>query len=231
MKKTFFVFSMISTCLFAQPSIVIQVEKNIQDIGQAAAEIICNEIHSAKKKQNELAIIFPTGATPETMYQSLVKLFFEGKLDLSKTHFFNLDEYVGLSKEHQNSYAYYMESKLYQYVTPGLTQGKLAHWGFTELTKKNCYNKKLREQLNKAILHFSQELVSITKENPNTLEAFDKLVETLKQSDRNFAKLCAEFLNDRHLPSIHSLRALHLEINLLPDHLKDEYFFFERRAP
>ncbi|MDP0657127.1 hypothetical protein Q8G16_26685, partial [Klebsiella pneumoniae] len=39
------------------------------------------------------------------------------------------------------------------------------------------------------------------------LEAFDKLVETLKQSDRNFAKLCAEFLNDRHLPSIHSLRA------------------------
>lgn len=207
MKKTFFVFSMISTCLFAQPSIVIQVEKNIQDIGQAAAEIICNEIHSAKKKQNELAIIFPTGATPETMYQSLVKLFFEGKLDLSKTHFFNLDEYVGLSKEHQNSYAYYMESKLYQYVTPGLTQGKLAHWGFTELTKKNCYNKKLREQLNKAILHFSQELVSITKENPNTLEAFDKLVETLKQSDRNFAKLCAEFLNDRHLPSIHSLRA------------------------
>lgn len=207
MKKALFLFAMISTCLFAQPSIVIQVEKNIQDIGQAAAEIICQEVHNAKKKQTELAIIFPTGTTPETMYQSLVHLFFEGKLDFSKISFFNLDEYVGLDKQNPNSYAYYMEKNFYHYVTPGLNESKLAYWGLVELSKKNCFNKKLREQLNKAITLFSKELVSVCKENPNTLEAFDRLVESRKQSDRNFAKLCAEFLNDRQLPSIPSLRA------------------------
>ncbi len=53
-----------------------------------------------------------TGQTPVPFYESLVRLY-ECGLDLSHVTTINLDEYVGLSAEHPQSYFHFMKSNLF----------------------------------------------------------------------------------------------------------------------
>lgn len=50
-----------------------------------------------------------TGSTPETLYQAMVN----SSLDFSQMVSINLDEYVGLADENQQSYHYFMQQKLF----------------------------------------------------------------------------------------------------------------------
>lgn len=53
-----------------------------------------------------------TGGTPLKLY----KKFRESKLDVSKVTTVNLDEYVGLTSENENSYRYYMNKELFSHM-------------------------------------------------------------------------------------------------------------------
>lgn len=55
-----------------------------------------------------------TGSTPIGMYQNMVQSCRDGKVSFSKVKTFNLDEYVGLSKEHPCSYYYFMRKYLFK---------------------------------------------------------------------------------------------------------------------
>ncbi len=57
-----------------------------------------------------------TGNTPLGLYEELVKAYQEGKADFSQVRTFNLDEYVGLTEDHEQSYHYYMEEKLFKHI-------------------------------------------------------------------------------------------------------------------
>lgn len=57
-----------------------------------------------------------TGSTPRGMYAEMVRLHREGRLDLSQTTTFNLDEYVGLSPSDPTSYHAYMREALFDHV-------------------------------------------------------------------------------------------------------------------
>lgn len=52
-----------------------------------------------------------TGSTPITFYENIVK----SDLDLSELRSINLDEYVGLGADNDQSYAYFMNHHLFQY--------------------------------------------------------------------------------------------------------------------
>lgn len=54
-----------------------------------------------------------TGGTMEPVYARFVQDVRANGLDVSKINSFNLDEYVGLSAEHEQSYAYYMRQHLF----------------------------------------------------------------------------------------------------------------------
>jgi glucosamine-6-phosphate deaminase len=58
----------------------------------------------------------PTGSTPLDMYQELIKLYEQGKLSFANVITFNLDEYVGLDKEHPQSYYYYMYNNFFNHI-------------------------------------------------------------------------------------------------------------------
>lgn len=57
-----------------------------------------------------------TGSSPTGLYQCLVQDFKAGKLDFSEIHTINLDEYVGLSRSHEQSFGYYMDKHLFSLV-------------------------------------------------------------------------------------------------------------------
>jgi len=57
-----------------------------------------------------------TGSTPLGLYGELVSRHREGLLNFSQVTTFNLDEYVGLSPEHPQSYAYFMRENLFKHI-------------------------------------------------------------------------------------------------------------------
>ena len=73
-----------------------------------AARIIARQLHEKPNAVLGLA----TGSTPLLLYRELVAM----KLDWSKVRTFNLDEYVGLPREHAQSYHSFMWENLFRHV-------------------------------------------------------------------------------------------------------------------
>ena len=81
-------------------------------LSRKAAEIVADLVN---RKPNAV-LGLATGGTPVGLYRELVKMHREGRLDLAQVTTFNLDEYVGLSPEHPQSYYHFMWENLFQDV-------------------------------------------------------------------------------------------------------------------
>jgi len=73
--------------LFSNETIVLHIEKNLQEIGEKAFEVFKSELDYAKSQNLNQVFIFPTGSSPLLFYKKMVASFFEGKLDLSRAVF------------------------------------------------------------------------------------------------------------------------------------------------
>jgi glucosamine-6-phosphate deaminase len=90
----------------------IVIEKSADEVSQFAAARIARLI-----RQNPACVLgLATGSTPLRTYQELIRLHRQEELDFSKITTFNLDEYVGLSPDHPQSYRYFMQSSLFDHV-------------------------------------------------------------------------------------------------------------------
>lgn len=57
-----------------------------------------------------------TGGTPVGIYEKLVESYKRGVVSFKQVTTFNLDEYVGISPEHHQSYSHYMRHHLFNHV-------------------------------------------------------------------------------------------------------------------
>lgn len=57
-----------------------------------------------------------TGSTPVALYQELIKKNNAGDISFSQATTFNLDEYLGLTGDHPQSYRYFMNEQLFNHV-------------------------------------------------------------------------------------------------------------------
>lgn len=83
-----------------------------QEMSRLAAEYISGKIRSSEKINLGLA----TGGTPIGTYTKLIEDHQINQTSYTNTSTFNLDEYVGLSGEHPNSYRHYMNEKLFNHL-------------------------------------------------------------------------------------------------------------------
>ncbi len=90
----------------------IFVAKDYQGMSRLAANIIAAQV--VMKQDSVLGLA--TGSTPIGIYDRLIELYQEGDLDFSKVSSFNLDEYCGLSPDHDQSYRYFMDKHLFESV-------------------------------------------------------------------------------------------------------------------
>jgi glucosamine-6-phosphate deaminase len=88
------------------------VKKNYAEMSREGALIIAKMI---RKKPN-CVLGFATGSTPLGMYEELIRMHREEGLDFSKVVTFNLDEYVGLSPLHEQSYHHFMWEHLFNHI-------------------------------------------------------------------------------------------------------------------
>ncbi len=86
--------------------------KDYNDVSRKAANIIASVIQLKPNCVLGLA----TGSSPVGTYQELIAKYQAGELDFSQVSTVNLDEYVGLEKDHDQSYAYFMRTNLFDHV-------------------------------------------------------------------------------------------------------------------
>ncbi len=89
------------------------VVKDTEEIGQEAANIFAELI--AGKPNCVLGLA--TGSTPVPLYEQLVMRSAAGKINFSQVKTVNLDEYVGLSVDHPQSYRYFMQRHLFDHIS------------------------------------------------------------------------------------------------------------------
>lgn len=90
---------------------VIKV-KDYNEMSDVAAHFIASQVMLNPKS----VLGFATGSTPIGTYEKIVDLYQKGIVSFSGCTAFNLDEYIGLSSEDPQSYAYFMKENLFKHV-------------------------------------------------------------------------------------------------------------------
>lgn len=90
----------------------ILIEADYDNASKKAAWIVASQITLNPRSVLGLA----TGSTPEGMYDYLVKMYQKGDIDFSEVVTFNLDEYYNLGVDHYQSYHYYMNEHLFDFI-------------------------------------------------------------------------------------------------------------------
>lgn len=88
------------------------VTEDYAQMSQRAASIIAAQVVAKPNCVLGLA----TGSSPVGAYQNLVKWNKEGVLSFAEVRSVNLDEYIGLSPEHEQSYRYFMQDNLFNHI-------------------------------------------------------------------------------------------------------------------
>lgn len=83
-----------------------------------------------------LVLGLATGKTMEMVYQHLVRMHREEKLDFSLCKTFNLDEYVGLPHTDPHSYRHYMNHHLFNHVNVDLRNTHLPNGTASDLDRE-----------------------------------------------------------------------------------------------
>lgn len=88
---------------------------------EEAADRVAAEILAAHRRKPDLALGLATGSTPIGVYKRIIQSREETGRDFSRLRTFNLDEYLGLTPGHPQSYRHFMQTHLFSglNVPPG----------------------------------------------------------------------------------------------------------------
>lgn len=86
--------------------------KDYAEMSKKAAEIIAAQV----TLKPDCVLGLATGSSPIGIYDALVEKYEAGLLDFSQVKSVNLDEYVGLDHDHEQSYYYFMHKHLFDRV-------------------------------------------------------------------------------------------------------------------
>jgi glucosamine-6-phosphate deaminase len=91
---------------------LLVLKSNANELGREAARIVANAI----RRNPAIRLGLATGSTTLGMYKELVRLHREESLDFSAIVTFNLDEYLGLSAAHPQSFHFFMREHFFAHV-------------------------------------------------------------------------------------------------------------------
>lgn len=109
----------------------IYAAKDYADMSRKAAIIISAQVIM----KSDAILGLATGSTPIGTYEHLIEWYRKGDISFSQVYTVNLDEYKGLSGEHDQSYRYFMNQNLFDgidiskentYVPNGLAEDTAA---------------------------------------------------------------------------------------------------------
>ena len=145
------------------------VSKNYEEMSKKAADLIINLM--IEKPQAKLG--FATGSTPIGLYENLAKANKEGEISFKYAKSVNLDEYIGIDKENDQSYQSFMDQNLFSKVD--------FKEGATHLPFAKEADPKYAKEYDQLLDDFGQRDVQILGLGPNGHLAFNEPSEKLNQ--------------------------------------------------
>jgi glucosamine-6-phosphate deaminase len=95
----------------------ILIQKDAERMGKWVAHYIAQRINEAAPTADKPYVLgLPTGSSPLSTYRELVKLYEDGKVSFKNVVTFNMDEYVGIPKDHPQSYYTFMWENLFSHI-------------------------------------------------------------------------------------------------------------------
>lgn len=107
--------------------------KDYRDASRKAANIISAQV--ILKPDSVLGLA--TGSSPIGIYQQLIKWYEKGDVDFSQVKAVNLDEYVGLTADHDQSYAYFMRHNFFDHINIDLNNTNIPN-GMDPDAQREC---------------------------------------------------------------------------------------------
>ncbi len=93
------------------------IQPDYDNISEWAANYIASKLIAAKPTAEKPFVLgLPTGSTPMGTYKRLIDLHKKGIISFEHVITFNMDEYVGLPKDHPQSYHNFMWNNFFNYV-------------------------------------------------------------------------------------------------------------------
>ena len=93
----------------------VVIQDNYEKMCQWAANYIAAKIN-AHKEDRPFVLGLPTGSSPIGVYKELIRKNKAGEVSFANVVTFNMDEYVGLPKEHDQSYWYFMHDNFFDHL-------------------------------------------------------------------------------------------------------------------
>ena len=85
------------------------IQPNYENVSRWAANYVAARINEFNPTEEKPFILgLPTGSSPLGMYRNLIDLNKKGVVSFKNVITFNMDEYIGLPKDHPESYHSFM---------------------------------------------------------------------------------------------------------------------------
>lgn len=93
------------------------IQPNYDSLSQWAANYVVSKINKANPTAEKPFVLgLPTGSSPMGMYKALIKHYQEKRVSFRHIITFNMDEYVGLPKDHPQSYHSFMWNNFFSHI-------------------------------------------------------------------------------------------------------------------
>ena len=91
------------------------IKDNYNEMSAWAAQHIANAINN-HQGDRPFVLGLPTGSSPLGVYKRLIEMNKAGEVSFKNVITFNMDEYIGLPKEHDQSYWYFMHENFFNHI-------------------------------------------------------------------------------------------------------------------
>lgn len=122
------------------------IQNNYDDVTKWTAAFIAKKIRDAHPTIEKPYVLgLPTGSTPLGVYRELIRLNGEGYISFKNVLTFNMDEYVGLPENHEQSYHTFMWNNFFNHIDIKKENVNLLNGNATDLIKEcELYEEKIR---------------------------------------------------------------------------------------
>lgn len=96
----------------------VVIQEDYSKMCQWAADYIAGRIntHNASDAERPFMLGLPTGSSPIGVYKELIRRNKAGELSFANVVIFNMDEYRGLPREHDQSYRHFMYDNFFNHL-------------------------------------------------------------------------------------------------------------------
>lgn len=93
------------------------IEPSYNEVSQWAANYVAARINEANPTpEHPFVLGCPTGSSPLGMYRALIELNRQGKVSFKNVVTFNMDEYCGIPRDHEQSYYTFMWTNFFNHI-------------------------------------------------------------------------------------------------------------------